>query len=338
MTRARHSPARELLGRLERLEVAIEAAQVETAWASIPSYPGGRRPTSTVELTGHGTRGHGEHVGWTRSAHASFSRRVASRLPRGRRPLGRLSALLRRRFPDAADRAALEAAALWLALAQHRVELPELARIEPRPVRYVVSLDRRGDPVARIRAVRRARPGLEIKLDAGLRWSDAVLAALGRLGGIAVVDFKRRGSRRDHERFAHALPEAWLEDPGRGSGPAPAWLRPRLSLDGAIRSPRALAVRSRAPGAVNVKPARLGGVLAAVATVAIARERGVEPYFGGMFEVGVGRRQLLALAAVLAPEGPNDIAPIAHRGRSAPRPPRLLWRPGCGAVAPAGRT
>jgi hypothetical protein len=40
---------------------------------------------------------------------------------------------------------------------------------------------------------------------------------------------------------------------------------------------------------------------------------------GGMFEVGVGRGQLRALAAVLSPEGPNDVAPLL----SDERPRRL---------------
>ena len=33
-------------------------------------------------------------------------------------------------------------------------------------------------------------------------------------------------------------------------------------------------------------------------------------YVGGMFEIGVGRRQLRDLASVLCPDGPNDLAPI----------------------------
>ena len=40
-----------------------------------------------------------------------------------------------------------------------------------------------------------------------------------------------------------------------------------------------------------------------------------------MFEVGVGRRQLLALAALACPDGPNDIAPLRSEG---PRPRRLI--------------
>jgi hypothetical protein len=57
-------------------------------------------------------------------------------------------------------------------------------------------------------------------------------------------------------------------------------------------------------------------------------------YFGGMFEVGCGRRQLWDLAALLAPDGPNDVAPIAAGEAPAPRPARLVvdpTRPGFGA-------
>jgi hypothetical protein len=32
-------------------------------------------------------------------------------------------------------------------------------------------------------------------------------------------------------------------------------------------------------------------------------------YVGGMFEIGVGRRQLCDLASVLCPDAPNDLAP-----------------------------
>jgi hypothetical protein len=33
-------------------------------------------------------------------------------------------------------------------------------------------------------------------------------------------------------------------------------------------------------------------------------------YVGGMFEIGVGRRQLRDLASVLCPDAPNDLAPV----------------------------
>jgi hypothetical protein len=39
--------------------------------------------------------------------------------------------------------------------------------------------------------------------------------------------------------------------------------------------------------------------------------------------VDVGRRQLQALAALLCPDGPNDLAPIAHTGAMPARPLRI---------------
>jgi hypothetical protein len=38
--------------------------------------------------------------------------------------------------------------------------------------------------------------------------------------------------------------------------------------------------------------------------------RDILVYVGGMFEVGVGRRQLRDLASVLCPDAPNDLAAI----------------------------
>ena len=64
------------------------------------------------------------------------------------------------------------------------------------------------------------------------------------------------------------------------------------------------------PGAVNLKPARMGGVLEVLRLAARLDKRGVPFYLGGMFEVGIGRTQLHVLAAVLCPDGPNDVAPL----------------------------
>ena len=61
----------------------------------------------------------------------------------------------------------------------------------------------------------------------------------------------------------------------------------------------------------------------ALACVARCDVAGIPVYFGGMFEVGAGRRQLWDLAALLAPDGPNDIAPIAV-GEAPPRRPARL--------------
>jgi L-alanine-DL-glutamate epimerase-like enolase superfamily enzyme len=162
-----------------------------------------------------------------------------------------------------------------------------------------------------------------------------VYAGLAATGGVAIVDFKGGGTVLDHARAGRALPEALLEDPGPPRGPWPADVRRRLALDAAIQRAAdvdGLAVR---PAAINVKPGRLGGVLEALATCAACERAGIPVYVGGMFEVGVGRRQLHDLAALLSPDGPNDVAPIAVGDARAARPPRLSVDPG---AAGFGRT
>ena len=77
------------------------------------------------------------------------------------------------------------------------------------------------------------------------------------------------------------------------------------------------------PRAANIKPARMGGVLAALDAVAYCAGRSIEVYFGGMFELGPARRQLRDLAALLSVDGPNDIAPIVRDGVSPPQTMRL---------------
>jgi L-alanine-DL-glutamate epimerase-like enolase superfamily enzyme len=74
---------------------------------------------------------------------------------------------------------------------------------------------------------------------------------------------------------------------------------------------------------VNLKPARMGGVFEVLAAAAACAARGIAVYLGGMFEIDVGRRPLQALAALLSPDGPNDVAPIPRAGEPAHRPHRL---------------
>ena len=71
---------------------------------------------------------------------------------------------------------------------------------------------------------------------------------------------------------------------------------------------------------MNLKPARMGGVLEALACATRCAAEGIALYMGGMFEVGVGRTQLRALAALLCPDGPNDIAPLLETVRPARLP------------------
>ncbi|MFN2427677.1 MAG: hypothetical protein ABR587_14655 [Candidatus Binatia bacterium] len=300
---------------LEALPVHIDEVEVHFSHASIPSYPDGARPTSVVTLRGEGLAGYGEHVGWTDAEHAGF-REAAAGVCRGSWQLGGWAKALAAR--PAYDRAALEAAAIDLALRQRGTSLLGFAGVDPGPVRYVVSFERVDDPVA---AAARSGDSIELKIDADPAWSDDTWRGLAALDRIAVIDFKLGGDAADHERAHRHLPEAWIEDPRPGSAPwSPALLR-CLSADAAVTSTAMLATLVPAPAAVNIKPARMGGVLEAIACLETCRQRGIPTYIGGMFEVGVGRKLSAVLAALACPDSPNDIAPLI--GES-PRPLRLL--------------
>jgi hypothetical protein len=291
---------------LAALPVVVDEIACEVGTVRVPSYPGNVRPTSEVRIG----QGRGECVAWTDEAHAAFRARL-ERVPRGRWWLGPWAAAMRQRFTDPYERAALEAAAIDAALRQAETGFLALAGVVPRPVRYVVSFEKVADPMSRARA---EPPRVELKIDADPDWDDATWAALAALGRVAVLDLKGAG---DAERPHRALPEALIEDPG--PGPWSASLARRLSFDAPVTSAAALDALPVRPAAVNLKPARMGGVLEALACATRCRERGIAVYVGGMFEVGVGRLQLRALAALVSPDGPNDIAPLA----SPERPARL---------------
>jgi len=292
-----------VLDTLRALPVAIEEAAWQTAEVALASYPGDTRPSATVTLIGGGERGCGESVAWTVAAHERFA--VAA-VPLGGWQLGAWADTVLQRFRDPYERAAVEAAGIDLALRQARTSLLALAGVDTTSVRYVVSFEKTLDPFARMTG------GGEFKIDVDPDWTDATWAALGATGRVAVLDFKGQGSA---ERAHRAMPDALVEDPGEGSWSAS--LARRVTFDIPITSTRALDGLPAMPAAINLKPARMGGVLEALACAAVCAQRGIAIYLGGMFEVGVGRRQLRALAAVLSPDGPNDIAPLVPEERPA---------------------
>ena len=320
--------ARRLRERLAALPVAIVSASCVQHDVVVPSYADGPRPSSTVLLSGRGSEGRGEHVGWTRAAHDACAVRVATLALAGCGTVGDVARHAAQALDDVYDRAALEAAAIDLALAQAGSNPFRLIDAAPQPLRYVVSFERVADPLARAATELRHAPGVELKIDVDPAWDDATFVALAALGRVAVLDFKLSGTVAEHERAHRLVPAALLEDPLPGATRWSAALRSRLSLDAAVRSTVALGEIGAAdrPAAVNVKPARIGSVLEALDVVVACAARGIDVYFGGMFELGVGRAQLQTLAALLCPDAPNDVAPIARADDHAVRPPRLLLR------------
>lgn len=304
------------------LPLTVESASAAWRPAAVPSY-GGERPSTIVTLAGGGANGCGEHVGWTTAAHAAFAEDAVRAAPRGRWAVGAWARVMSERVADPYDRAALEAAAVDLALRQSGTNLLGLAGCDATSVRYVVSFARTADPAA----AARAEGDVELKVDADPAWDAATFTALAGAGRVAVLDWKDAGSAADHARGHAALPDALVEDPAWSTAPWPAALAARVVADGPLRTPDDLDALPLRPAAVNVKPGRMGGWLAALELAERCAARAIPVYVGGMFEVGVGRRQLRALAAVLAPDGPNDIAPIVLAGAAPDRPVRLPLDP-----------
>ena len=69
-------------------------------------------------------------------------------------------------------------------------------------------------------------------------------------------------------------------------------------------------------GHLNVKPSRFGSLRALLDCVERAQAAGMIVYGGGQFELGIGRDQIQALASLLYPDGPNDVAPREYHGEA----------------------
>jgi hypothetical protein len=163
---------------------------------------------------------------------------------------------------------------------------------------------------------------------------------------VRVLDFKAfyEGSPVDnppdpvqYRAAAAAFPDAVLEDPAL-TGAAREALNGeerRFSFDAPIHSwadvgavaERALGGRPQALRHLNIKPSRFGSLSALLDCVERAQAAGMELYGGGQFELGVGRDQIQALASLLYPAGPNDVAPRDYHGDARPGVPRSPLEP-----------
>ncbi len=217
-----------------------------------------------------------------------------------------------------------EAAALDLALRQAGMALHDALGLEPRPVTFVNSLGL-GEPASVDTIHRRLEhhPGLRFKLDAAPDWSEAIVDALVDTGAVHTVDFKGRyqlevkdagALRAMYERVLAAFPDALLEDPHDlpEITPLVAPHADRVSYDAPIHTEADLDTLSLPARTINVKPCRVGTLRDLFALYAACEERGLALYGGGMGELGVGRGQVQALAALFHPDGPNDVAPPGY--------------------------
>ena len=216
---------------------------------------------------------------------------------------------------------AFESAALDLALRQAGRSLADALGREPRPVRFVVST--RIDSMDALRRLFDRYPGTRLKLDPTSKWSDELVAAIAATGAVDVVDLKGayHGTPVDqppdpelYERVARGFPSAWIEDPAL-TPETDAILEPhreRITWDAPIHSVADVQALPFPPRTLNVKPSRFGALRELFAFYDHCAAAGIGLYGGGQFELGPGRGQIQALAALFHPDAPNDVAPSGY--------------------------
>jgi hypothetical protein len=213
----------------------------------------------------------------------------------------------------------VEAALIDLALRQAGLGLGALTGVAQTRLRFVVSFDGGGDPLGHIGRLRAAGWPGALKLDVDPGWSEPTRRALAAEAGLAILDFKGRGDGALVRDLSGRFPAAIFEDPPSTEG------HPRCARDAPVVDVDAAAAALARGEAINLKAPRMGGPLAALRALELARAAAPAPadapraYWGGMFEIGAGRRQARALAALFCPDAPNDLAP------------HDLARPGAGA-------
>ncbi|OUO89535.1 o-succinylbenzoate synthase [Gordonibacter sp. An230] len=164
-----------------------------------------------------------------------------------------------------------------------------------------------GSSVACVRAVRAAFPQLVVTLDANQSFTERDM---------------------DELRALDACGAAWIEeplDPRHAPQGVSGDLFSRLAkLQGALRTPVCLdesIVRARDLARAlahpelrcyAVKAAKFGGVQPTLDFLAVARERGIDVWMGGMYDTGVSKRLHAALGTLPQVKAPGDIGSTAR--------------------------
>ncbi|HEX4081685.1 MAG TPA: enolase C-terminal domain-like protein [Acidimicrobiales bacterium] len=165
-----------------------------------------------------------------------------------------------------------------------------------------------GWDVAPVAAVRRAFPTLAVQVDANGAYRLSTGATDTPVDGTPANDARRLAAldELDVACIEQPLPPADL--------PGHAELAERLAtpvaLDESLTSVRAVedAIRYGACEVACLKPARLGGLLAARRAVETCQAAGVAAFVGGFFETGLGRTANAVLAAVPGFTVPGDLS------------------------------
>jgi hypothetical protein len=325
---------------LRDLPLAFESFTIERRAVDVSSQF--RRVTTTVVLGGRGAEGRGEDVTYTAEDHDWFPELE----PGGAVTLGELSRSLdglrlfegEPKMEASTDyrRWAFESAALDLALRQGALSLGAAVGREYHPVRFVVST--RADAFAWLQH----SPGLELKLDPEDDWDRPFMERLAATGRVRVLDLKAyyRGTGVElapdpelYRAVSELFPDAVIEDASLDGecGEVLAGQEGRLSFDAPVHSLADLLALPVKPGWQNIKPSRFATIERLLECIEHCEANGIAMYGGGQFELGVGRRQIQALASVFYPDTPNDVAPSEYNEggprRGLPQSPLSLPEP-----------
>jgi len=164
------------------------------------------------------------------------------------------------------------------------------------------------EPIAAVRE--RFGPRLALQADANTAYTRAGASRL-----------------RDLDQFGLLLLEQpFAADDLLGHAELTRMMSTPVCLDESITSPRAAATALRlgACSVINIKPARVGGYLAARAVHDLCAAHGIPVWCGGMLETGVGRAANLALAALENFTLPGDISATARYFAQDITPPFVL--------------
>lgn len=312
-----------LFNRIASLEVQIDGLRRHQI-----AYPTARwnRISTVVVLHGGGIEGRGEDVSYDprdQASHLSLPDFPLS----GTRTLAEWSAVFDTIaltptplvHPESSDyrRWAYEGALLDLALRQAGMSLQDALGRQARPVRFCVS------PPGDARDFAAMFPQQELKVDAFVGWTPDAMQDLAGRGTVRVVDLKAHYvgdwiTRPDDplafsRSVAAAFPDVILEDPAVGAYMAPFHVENagRTSFDAPIH--KAADLMALPPtNWCNIKPSRFGTLERLLDCVDYCEQQGISMYGGGQFEIGPGRTQIQALASVLYPDGPNDVAPSGY--------------------------
>jgi len=163
-------------------------------------------------------------------------------------------------------------------------------------------------------------PGIRLQVDANGSYREEDADHLGELDRFGLLCIEQPFDPVD--LAAHARLAARLSTP--------------ICLDEGVRSPAAVAraLEAGACSVVCVKPARLGGLGAALQVVETCSAAGVPLWMGGMFESGYGRGVNTAIAALPGFAWPGDLSPAgSYLGDDLVPPPHLSRRPGAALTA-----